>query len=453
MSTDNIYLEALQNYLQSSEWRESIHVFVSSNCGFFSHIDDYHPEQYKIWKNFQDVSESILQNMLFSIGGSMDELESAMDAVQSKPSRGPRDEIIKDILEQLFSCEDFPHFATMMHKSYVEEIGVDVDNICHQLMRMGFSADHILTAVDRFGAQADIEVLITFLSELVASHSDAKQRASSSSRKEKKQEYKAESKPSSNKLTHIEDFDLCPSPTVLQDFILVSYQQTHQTIDYNDLYGKFQIADGVIAAYKESSEAKAESADNLLDLVQWAVEMGEFGSDVVSAYDQGISYNDVTKHHKHGLITWYGELAEKFAMLNSNSLFLEEELERMRVLDKIASQHDEDEQYLHACINNYDNTYKQVNKCYKKCSVITLTNPLVQTSDLEEVYLMLKQHMNDTQERDSMDIFEQIFSHPSLQKFQRNNSTELLQLLLDLSVLETELIHYKHEIQRLVGSP
>eukprot|EP01031_Cornospumella_fuschlensis_P036646 gene36646-44452_t len=317
MSTDHIYLEALQNYLQSSEWRESIHVFVSSNCGFFSSIDDYHPEQYKIWRNFQDVSESILQNMLFSIGGSMDELESAMDAVQSKPSRGPRDETIKDILEQLFSCEDFPHFAKMMHKSYVEETGAEGDNICHQLMRMGFSADNILSAVDRFGPHADIEVLITHLSELLSSQSDAKQQSSSVSRKEKKQEFRAESKGSaevrSSKSNHTADMELCPSEAVLQDFVLVCYQQTHQSIDCNDLYGKFQIADGVIEAYKENTDAKAEGADNLLDLVQWAIELKNFGKDVALAYDQGISYENVTNHHKLGLFTWYFELEEKFA--------------------------------------------------------------------------------------------------------------------------------------------
>jgi hypothetical protein len=36
-----LYIEALQNYLNGHEWQENIEVFVTANCRSFSNIKDF----------------------------------------------------------------------------------------------------------------------------------------------------------------------------------------------------------------------------------------------------------------------------------------------------------------------------------------------------------------------------------------------------------------------------
>jgi L-lactate utilization protein LutB len=93
-------MQAIKYYFKK-EWKQSIQIFVSSNCYNFS--DDLYDssaekkleensrsshhslKQYEIWKNFQDVVEQILNSFLQNLGGSIEKLEKALDEIISHP--------------------------------------------------------------------------------------------------------------------------------------------------------------------------------------------------------------------------------------------------------------------------------------------------------------------------------------------------------------------------------
>ena len=51
--------------------------------------------------------EQVLEMALLNVGGSIETLEKALDEIASQKARGPRDEMVKDILERLMSCERY----------------------------------------------------------------------------------------------------------------------------------------------------------------------------------------------------------------------------------------------------------------------------------------------------------------------------------------------------------
>ena len=171
--SDDLYLQALQNFLKSDDWKESLLIFIRANCLYFENVQDLHAEQHVIWKSFQEIAENVVQIGLMMVGGSIEELEHALDDVYARPSRGPRDEVIKDIIQSLHTVEDFHLFARMMNKhcrEVMEEEGdmnIADDGIANpydMLMRMGFCVDHINSAYDRLGKSSSLEDMIGFLS-------------------------------------------------------------------------------------------------------------------------------------------------------------------------------------------------------------------------------------------------------------------------------------------------
>jgi hypothetical protein len=171
--SDDLYLQALQNFLKSDDWKESLLIFIRANCLYFENVQDFHAQQHVIWKNFQEIAENVVQIGLMMVGGSIEELERGLDDVYSRPSRGPRDEVIKDIIQSLHTVEDFHQFARMMNKhchELMEEengvsIGIDgIGNPYDMLMRMGFTVDHINSAYERLGKTSGLEEVIGYLS-------------------------------------------------------------------------------------------------------------------------------------------------------------------------------------------------------------------------------------------------------------------------------------------------
>lgn len=51
--------------------------------------------------------ETVLEVALINVGGSLESLEKAIDEVASFPSKGPRDDIVKDILKRLQCVERY----------------------------------------------------------------------------------------------------------------------------------------------------------------------------------------------------------------------------------------------------------------------------------------------------------------------------------------------------------
>ena len=97
---------ALNEYIQGEEWQHTVNVFVRGNCNEFKNVDssDYSHKHHRIWQDFKEMAENVLGFALDSVGGSIESLEKALDEIASTPAKGPRDEVVKGILQVEFTA-------------------------------------------------------------------------------------------------------------------------------------------------------------------------------------------------------------------------------------------------------------------------------------------------------------------------------------------------------------
>jgi hypothetical protein len=188
----DVYLEALQNYLNGREWRESIEMFVSANCSLYADIQDMNHKQYEMWRTFQEIVENILEMALQTVGGSTVSLEKELTRIMKyKEPKGPRDEKIKDVLERLLSFEDFKDFAEMMNREYQvhceefinnDEVHPVNEEHYQTLIQMGYEEEDIDITMQSLPINTSLEVLINEIScRVEASRGDSPQRNGPSS--------------------------------------------------------------------------------------------------------------------------------------------------------------------------------------------------------------------------------------------------------------------------------
>ena len=58
-----------------------------------------------LFQTYQEIVEQILDMALGAVGGSIESLEKALDEIASQPAKGPRDEVVKDILNRLLTYD------------------------------------------------------------------------------------------------------------------------------------------------------------------------------------------------------------------------------------------------------------------------------------------------------------------------------------------------------------
>ena len=120
--------EVIHAYISGDEWKQSIEIFVKANCDKFYQVDEYDHEHHTLWRTYQEIAESILEMSLESTGGSIESLEKALDEAVSIPSRGPRDDITREIVDKLMTFDDFDKFSAMMAACAEEDSDADNDN-------------------------------------------------------------------------------------------------------------------------------------------------------------------------------------------------------------------------------------------------------------------------------------------------------------------------------------
>jgi hypothetical protein len=110
---------ALGKFMQSKEWQESVETFIIANCDKFRDVSTFSHDQYEIWRNFQDVVESILACAMEDVvgGGTLEDLEEELERLSREPASGPRESNKKEILAQLLTYESFESFSDMMHSA------------------------------------------------------------------------------------------------------------------------------------------------------------------------------------------------------------------------------------------------------------------------------------------------------------------------------------------------
>ena len=172
IAMDTVWFEALHEYVQSEEWFETIGVFIDSHCSLFDPSkggkedkgsSDYDHRHFTVWKEFTDISEQILNDMLSNLGGTLDMLEKALDDESSLPPAGPRDDARKSMLANLLTFDSFPHFCAMMqsknkklehYEATVETTYYDVGDL-DKLTAMGFDKRSCVDALNACSGEFD----------------------------------------------------------------------------------------------------------------------------------------------------------------------------------------------------------------------------------------------------------------------------------------------------------
>ena len=115
---EDIWLEALHQYLQSSEWFDTITVFVENHCSIFDGCgEEYDHGHYTVFREFVEISEQILNDMLSNLGGSLRQLVDQLSDHAVRSATGPRDDMQKEIVLSLLTFDSFPEFCKMMEVS------------------------------------------------------------------------------------------------------------------------------------------------------------------------------------------------------------------------------------------------------------------------------------------------------------------------------------------------
>ena len=175
---------ALTHFMNGQEWQESIETFVKANSHKFSVVDTHSHEHFGIWKNFQDIVDSILASALDDIGSSsLSDFEKALEKLCNEPSKGPREATKKEILAQLLTYESFQAFSEMMHTAsqfnLLEDTEIDgggrggsleievqgdkspkTSNHGKYLVELGFNLQAVERAIQKAPQGASIDTLI-----------------------------------------------------------------------------------------------------------------------------------------------------------------------------------------------------------------------------------------------------------------------------------------------------
>jgi len=155
---EDIWLEALHQYLQSSDWFDTINVFVENHCSIFDgRGEEYDHGHYTVFKEFVEISEQILNDMLQNLGGSLKQLVLSLTDHSIRSATGPRDDMQKEIMTSLLTFDSFPEFCVMMESKsrkidYYENQDIDDDDL-NKLTGMGFdtkACKHALSISDNF---------------------------------------------------------------------------------------------------------------------------------------------------------------------------------------------------------------------------------------------------------------------------------------------------------------
>lgn len=458
---DDFYFDALQNYLNSSDWRKTIKIFVDANCMYFINVDEYHPQQVVIWRNFQDIVENVIQNTLDTLGGSIDDLEKGFDRFRHRPSRGPRDEVIKDILEQLQTVEDFEAFSFMMNEAttfHMDEIeNSSSTNDYDLLMRMGFSVELINKAFDELEEQ-NMDDMIIYLS----AQQDKYDRQNS--------KVKPASKSERNKSNLTARF---ASP--YEKFVHEAQGQ-RIIIDASQISAFFTIAEAILAA--SDNEEWVMAKDSMEQVISWSKQVLQLKEDLYISYEQKRFCKDMNLHHSNGLISWYLELEEERQVMQSmavtsaassatKQLLSDEEFSRMAELQKLADLGTKDEQKLHSLITHHENLQRKIQHLYSQCNILLKMNSSMYLNRnlIEEVYLHLKESLNkktgeidaleeksDKMESGTEKVGEDVWEDPQVQELLRHEcGSQMMDFLLELHLLEDELSYINTEIQKCLN--
>jgi hypothetical protein len=502
------FTDALGKYLGGSEWQENVMIFVKSNCDKFYEVEDYDHEHHALWKTYQDICESILGMALESAGGSIESLEKALDEVASIPSKGPKEEVVKDILDRLMAFEDFESFSKMMEQAASEEdfsnnehdvptyagtaqlaspggspsgggntdrgmgAGVSEDTL-NQLLAFGFEQDLIDLVVAGSPTDTSLEQLVMTLSGMQAGGDSSP--GYKSQKKGDKQPSAAA--PSSPTHTRSEDKESAPTADNMSSppadrgggrrrwpSHLEQFAKEGELGDVSELHAKFVMARSLLDTFIDG-----DVSPGVVLLVQWASDMVELHAEVEMAHARKQSMTEPCDKRPDadsgGLVGWYNELEETRRVADESqvagNMLSDTEVARMAELDRIAGTGTEDEQLLHAMISRHDEVQKTINNLHQRCGAMCGPGTGMSRQTLEELYLFLKEKVNeapgggggaDGEEVDLSQVADELHEHV-YSKVDSAHGRDVINILLEMHVMEDEQALLRQKIDSILGSP
>ncbi len=482
------FTEALSNYLSGSEWQQNIQMFVKSNCDAFLGSDEFNHEHHALWRTYQDICESILEMALSQAGGSIESLEKALDEVASIPSKGPREDIAKDILDKLLTFDDFDAFAKMMEDAARDEdygesdlrVAHDVvaveqrvedtqeeaagisDEIIKNLLTLGFEQELIDVVVASSPPNTTLEQLVMTLSEMHAGDNSP----AASRYKSKKPNLAINSNSSPDAKPSLDRHD---TPVVLKNESkhLAEFAKEGNLGDVNELHAKFIMARSLLDTFIDG-----DISPGVVLLVQWASDMTELHAEIEMHHARKQSMTAPTVKRpdegQGGLVGWFKELEETRNVADNSSLvgnmLSDTEVARMAELDKIAQTGTDDEQLLHGMISRHDEVVKTINNLHKRCGAMCGPGTGVSRQTLEELYLYLKEKVNagsggaagegleSAAERDLSSVADELHERVYTMVDSAHGG-EIINILLEMHVMEDEQKLLRHKIDSVLGSP
>ena len=299
-------------------------------------------------------------------------------------SKGPRDEIIKEVLQHLLTFDNFEQFAKMMNREYntyrEKQENYDISNgteskvaddyggwkelidpesgaayywneytgetswdpppgfqateqpeqgpkpegfsdVYAALLNMGFPPESIVTAMNEAEGNYSYYDLVAKLSGWQGADTTADGAADDA----------------------IPASTLQTMPDYFVQFVrdLSSGEETKEEWINDaaiDLGAKFNMASSVMTTFDEEDD----SSDQVMKLIAWAKEMNQLNADLIFAFNENVPYKLMTEHYEAGLLAWYEDLELRRTTVDENSIssniLSDDELRRIADLNKIAGQ-------------------------------------------------------------------------------------------------------------------
>jgi hypothetical protein len=390
---------------------------------------------------------------LNNIGGSIEALEMALDKYANKPAKGPKEEVVKEIVDRLLSYSSFTDFARMMcavaqeqlensnnDNNYEEYSNKDRSRTKEQnrefldnLISFGFAEKSIKNVMKR-DKNASLDELLNMLSNL----DEDNEQASNSN------EYKVDSPIISPRGGNKKNINQSRYP-YLDKF---ASEVNNGKEDSIELYTKFVMAKSVHEIYDDG-----DTSVGVVNLLSWSVEMLQLYQEIEMSYSNDIPFEELKQSHSEGLIYWYLELEHRRRDIEQDNvagnLLSDTELRRMAELDRIAATGTADEQMLHNLISRNEEVSKEVNDLHTRVNAMVSSDRDIKRECIEELYLYLKEKVGSggNLENISDEMHQQVYSLLPSSK----NASKLITFLLEMHVYEDEQNLIRSQISSLVS--
>lgn len=219
-----------------------------------------------------------------------------------------------------------------------------------------------------------------------------------------------------------------------------------------ELRAKFLVALSILDSANSNN-----LTESVLQQLNWASSMCTLFQEMVSCYHNKIPFEQGKVNHAGGLIVWFEELDKQFnafrEQTSCSSARGADDVARLRALEEIAAMGTDDERYMHSLIQRHEEVMKQLAGLHGKCVLLTshgTQGPTIKREHLEELYLYLKEHVNSGM--DLTHVSDEMYNLIS-QLIPSEESTEVVNLLLDIHVLEDEQILLRRKIASLLNDP